>query len=409
MNILVLSNGHGEDVIGGKIIEDLKTIRSEDKIVTLSLVGRGRPYEKLEKQEKKIKHIKANKKMPSRGFLFSSKRLIIADIKAGLIQETIKQIILALKLSKKSDLVLCVGDLYPLILGFLTRKDYIYVNTKKSFNMVTQTKKIRALLPKLRGTNWNFLELIIAQKSRCKAIFVRDNSTYETIKKFSKKTVAANPMMKGFHCPIKRPLKELDVPLIACLPGSRLPELEENFKKLLHTATNVEVEQKGVAIIIFAITNKARKKIMQILRKNDSNNIVISKDIEKDYAPGKLICICKKGTFRQWAGFCNVALATSGTATEQCVAMGIPVVSIIGKGPQFNKKFALRQKNLLGEAMLLTKTTAEATYMLQRILTDKKEAKRLGNIGSNRMRCDGGSLEIAKYISAFALDQTSSD
>ena len=404
MNILVLSNGHGEDVIGSKIIEDLKKIRSEDKVVTISLVGRGRPYEKIEKQEKKIKHIKANKKMPSRGFLFSNKKLIIADIKAGLIQETIKQIKLMLKLSKKSDLVICVGDLYPLILGYLTRKNYIYVNTKKSFNMATQSKQLRALIPKLRRTNWNFLELVIAQKSRCKAIFVRDNVTYETIRKFSKKTVAANPMMKGFYCPIHKPLKELDVPFILCLPGSRSPELEENFKKLLHTATNVEVnKQKGMVIFIPVTTNNARKKIIQILSNKDSGNIIISNDIEKDYRPGKLICICKKGSFRQWAGFCDVALATSGTATEQCVAMGIPVISIIGEGPQFNKNFALRQKNLLGEALLLTKTTTEATYELQRILANKEEANRLGNIGIKRMKCDGGSLEIAKYISEHLI------
>ena len=68
MNILVVSNGHGEDVIGRKILKELKTFSKKNKIITVSLVGRGRPYEKLAKEEKKIKHIKANKKMPSRGY-----------------------------------------------------------------------------------------------------------------------------------------------------------------------------------------------------------------------------------------------------------------------------------------------------------------------------------------------------
>ena len=87
--------------------------------------------------------------------------------------------------------------------------------------------------------------------------------------------------------------------------------------------------------------------------------------------------------------------------------MGIPVVSIIGKGPQFNKKFALRQKNLLGETLVLTNTTEEATSKLEMILLDKEEAKRLGEIGTNRMRCDGGSLEIARYISETNLAKRS--
>ena len=94
----------------------------------------------------------------------------------------------------------------------------------------------------------------------------------------------------------------------------------------------------------------------------------------------------------------------TGTASEQCVSMGIPVVSIIGEGPQFNKKFALRQKSLLGEGIILTNTESEASAALDRILTDKEEAKRLGFLAANRMRCDGGSREIAGYISEFTLD-----
>ena len=154
--------------------------------------------------------------MPSRGFLFSNWKLIAADIKAGLIQETFKQIRLVLQLSKKSELVVCVGDLYPLILGYLSRKNYIYVNTKKSFNMVTGAETIRARLPKLRGTNWNFLEIFLAKKSRCRAIFVRDNATQQSLKPFTEKSTAANPMMRGFYCPIKKPLKGTNVPIVIC-------------------------------------------------------------------------------------------------------------------------------------------------------------------------------------------------
>ena len=328
MNMLVLSNGHGEDVIGSKIVEDLTKISGKDKIVTFSLVGRGRPYENL-KARKKIRHIKANK-MPSRGFLFSNKGLIFADIRAGLIQETLKQIKLALKLSKKCDLVVCVGDLYPLIVGFLTRKAYIYVNTKKSFNMVKGSRRIRAALPKIRGTNWNFLELILAQRTRCKAIFVRDNTTHLSLEKFTKKAVAANPMASGFYCPIQKPLKELGSPFVTCLPGSRAPELERNFKKLLDIIVGTKETKKGIILLIPVTTKNAKKKIVRILEECCSSKIVICNDIEEDYVPGRSIAM-QKGTFREWAGFSDVALAMSGTATEQCVALGIPVISFIGK------------------------------------------------------------------------------
>ena len=45
----------------------------------------------------------------------------------------------------------------------------------------------------------------------------------------------------------------------------------------------------------------------------------------------------------------HLAISMSGTAAEQMVGLGKPVVQIEGKGPQFTKLFADAQRRLLGE------------------------------------------------------------
>jgi len=39
----------------------------------------------------------------------------------------------------------------------------------------------------------------------------------------------------------------------------------------------------------------------------------------------------------------------AGTAAEQAIGLGIPVIQIEGKGPQFTKTFAEAQRRLLGK------------------------------------------------------------
>ena len=168
---------------------------------------------------------------------------------------------------------------------------------------------------------------------------------------------------------------------------------------MLDIIVGTKETKKGIILLIPVTTKSAKKKIVRILEECCSSKIVICNDIEEDYMPAKINCICKKGTFREWAGFSDVALAMSGTATEQCVALGIPVISLVGEGPQFNSKFALKQKDLLGESLILTKTIQEAASKLEILLSDQEEARRLGNMGISRMRADGGSREIARFIS----------
>ena len=60
--------------------------------------------------------------------------------------------------------------------------------------------------------------------------------------------------------------------------------------------------------------------------------------------------------FSSWANWGEVGVANAGTATEQLVGLGIPCVSLPGRGPQFNFNFAKRQSRLLAGAVVICKS-----------------------------------------------------
>lgn len=396
MNILVLSNGHGEDVVGSRIIRELSEYNNSNKIIIVPLVGSGRPYKRL--KSKNIKIIKASKQMPSGGFLFLDWKWIHADIMSGLIQQIARQIQITVKLSRRSSLIVCVGDLYPLLLTYITGKRFMYINTKKSSQMFNSQRTLRSILPKVRGTNWNFLELYIVKSRNCKVICTRDDITKTGLARIGVNTVAANPMLSGFYCPVKKPFQNQKIPLIMCLPGSRAPELEANFAKLLEIVSNCS-KKLGKLILFIPVTNsKAKFKIQEIIESFNLDDFKIVDNINNVDSSKHLNCVCEVGQFRKWVGFCDVSLAMAGTASEQCVAMGIPVIALEGDGPQYTKKFALRQKHLLGDALLLSKTVEEARKFLSNTLLDPYGTEWLREAGVKRMKCDGGSREIAEYI-----------
>lgn len=97
-------------------------------------------------------------------------------------------------------------------------------------------------------------------------------------------------------------------------------------------------------------------------------------------------------------------MATAGTATEQLVGLGRPVLSLPGPGPQFKASFARRQSRLLGGAVLPCRSPEALAQELQTLLADPALANRRGRIGQRRMGAPGGSSRLAALISQRLLE-----
>jgi uncharacterized protein (TIGR03492 family) len=102
---------------------------------------------------------------------------------------------------------------------------------------------------------------------------------------------------------------------------------------------------------------------------------------------------------------CAVVVGMAGTAVEQAVGLGKPVVQIPGRGPQFTYPFAEAQERLLGPAVqtigrepATAKTLAAAAEQVAAILQDGDYRQRCEAIGQVRVGPPGGSRAIAQQL-----------
>ena len=105
--ILVLSNGHGEDLSGSILASRLISIGNE--VEALPLVGSGDPYKK-----EKINIIGKTRKFNTAGLGYNSLKGKLFDLFNGQINYFFRKIWLVILVRKKYDYFLVVGDIVPI-------------------------------------------------------------------------------------------------------------------------------------------------------------------------------------------------------------------------------------------------------------------------------------------------------
>jgi ADP-heptose:LPS heptosyltransferase len=115
----------------------------------------------------------------------------------------------------------------------------------------------------------------------------------------------------------------------------------------------------------------------------------------------------KRKSFSEVLAEADLIVGLSGTGNEQAAGSGIPIVSFYGRGSQYNKKFALAQKQLLGESLGLVKkndprTVAAAVWQL---LKNPDKMKEMGKAGKERMGQPGAADKIAGFILSLRQSQ----
>ena len=107
--ILIVSNGHGEDMIGGRLAKAFQDHQPSAKITVFPLVGDGSHYKNIEN----IRITNIKKDLPSGGFLRSI-TAIYQDLGSGLISHINKQVKLIKEERQTHDLVI-MGDIFALL------------------------------------------------------------------------------------------------------------------------------------------------------------------------------------------------------------------------------------------------------------------------------------------------------
>ncbi len=402
LDILVLSNGHGEDLVARRITAAILRSNKNITVGALPLVGIGSTYEKLLLKTARLSILNPRQTMPSAGFCAKNMRWLWADIRSGLIQLLVAQFRVVRQLVKRNNcLTIAVGDSLPLVLAWLSGGSYVYVQLKKSDHMWMHHKKRLSYWWYSRlGTNWNPLEIALAKSKRCVLRFTRDIDSSRNLARIGIIAYPANPMMDNMSIRLRDPSEALGNNII-CLPGSRSREMVSNFQSILNIIKLlIRDADRPLTFLVPMATDDMQKRISDMLPSASLKNTVLQRqytgNISNDDQQHKIIC--GRGMLRQWSEIASVGIAMAGTATEQVAGVGIPCVTIAGKGPQFCLDFAKRQHRLLGKCAQLAKDYQHAAKLVFELLNDNKIAMDYGQIGIKRMNSLGGSQQVATKV-----------
>ncbi|MDJ0582379.1 lipid-A-disaccharide synthase-related protein [Crocosphaera sp.] len=385
--ILFMSNGHGEDLNASLILQELSKIDANIKITGMPLVGEGSAYRSLN-----LPLIGQPKSLPSGGIFYMNILTLLKDVSAGLIGLTLYQIRTLLKYCSQYHLIVAVGDIFPVTMAYITNRPFV------AFLVSTSSYYEGKLnLPWL--TRW------CLRSPRCLAIFTRDSFTAEDLQQqgFKQANFSGYPIM-DILTPTGKDLHLNDnIPTIALLPGSRLPEALNNVELLLKVCESLASLEKVQFRV--ALVKAIQEKDLENLAKNlgwqyQSTGILIKKQ-EKNIIRVE----CYYQAFSDIINHCDLALGMAGTAVEQVVGLGKPVIQLPGKGPQFTYPFAEAQMRLLGISVKTIGNSyknphifVEAAKTIQTILQDKDYLENCRKNGQERVGKPGGSLNIAQAI-----------
>ncbi len=199
MQLLCLSNGHGEDIIAVRILQELQRHPAAPELAALPLVGEGMAYTQLD-----IPIIGPVQRMPSGGFIYMESRQLVRDVQSGLLQLTLAQFKAVRRWAKKGGVILAVGDIVPLVFAWLSGAPYAFIGTAKSEYYLRDEA---GWLPnRSRWEGWSgsvYLpwERWLMSRTRCKAVFPRDKLTTTILQQWSIPAFdLGNPMMDGESC-----------------------------------------------------------------------------------------------------------------------------------------------------------------------------------------------------------------
>ncbi len=399
--LLVLCNGHGEDLIAQRVLEVLRWRCPDLQIAVLPLVGEGSAFAAAE-QAGALRRVGPRRALPSGGFSNQSLRGLLADLGAGVLGMSWSQWRLVRRWGRRGDPVLAVGDLLPLLLAWASGAPYGFIGTPKSdytWASGPGSAGLAACYHGLKGSEWDPWEWALMGRRRCRLVALRDGLTARGLRRHGVPALApGNPMMDGLQA---APLPDglADHRRLLLLGGSRMPEALANLRRLLLALADL-VTREPLLVLAPTGARPSPAEWAPLLQElgYEPADAPSGWGAAAAWRQGPRLLLIGPGRFAHWAGWAELGLAAAGTATEQLVGLGIPALSLPGPGPQFKRGFAERQSRLLGGAVAVCDGPAALAARLERLLREPALRAALGRIGRRRMGPAGGSEALAALV-----------
>lgn len=386
--VLLLSNGHGEDLSGSLLGQRLQAHGVE--VAALPLVGHGAAY-----RQAGLSVLGRTREFSTGGLGYTSLGGRLTEVFQGQATYLLQKLGLFLRRSRSVDLVVVIGDVLPVLFAWCSRRSVVTYLVAYSSHY-----EGRLQLPWPCG--------VCLRSRRFRRVFSRDALSAADLSAQLGRSVQflgnpfLDPALAGSSAPT--PSRQH----LGLLPGSRLPEAQRNLALML-------------AVLI---------RLPPLLQQPERLGLTAA--LVKDFQAGQVAELAARQGWRldgqilrrgslelqlRWGQFPTVLqrsdllLSMTGTAAEQAVGLGKPVVQLAGCGPQFTPAFAEAQRRLLGSSLACTdgEPGSEQSLMgcaellssqLQALAEGPELAERCRINGLERIGGPGGSARMVEEILA---------
>ncbi len=391
--LLLLSNGHGEDLSGSLLAKALAN--RGHTVEALPLVGRGQPY-----RDAGIALIGGTQEFSTGGLGYTSLRGRLTELIQGQVVYLLRRLMRLLRIGHRYDLVVVVGDVIPVMAAWLCRRPVATYLVAYSSHY-----EGRLRLP------WPCASCLKSRRFR--AVFSRDQCTADDLSDQLRRVVhfLGNPFMD----PVLADTRRLPAARrrIGLLPGSRRPELEQNLHLLLQMIEHLPKELFRVEALELDLALVATLDDPSLLALVQPWGWDLSDAVDGSglqLQRGHCSIHVRRGRFAAVLHSSDLLVCMAGTAAEQAVGLARPVLQLAGQGPQFTAGFAEAQRRLLGPTVFCApgepgKTaTLEASArlaidLLERSRLDQDLQRQCQQQALQRLGSAGGGARMAQAIS----------
>ena len=394
--VLLLSNGHGEDLSGALVAAEL--MQRGIPVEALPLVGHGSPY-----RQRGVPVLGRTRSCSTGGLGYTSLRGRLSELLEGQMGHVLGRLLLLRRRRRHYGLVVAVGDVLAVLGSWLS-------GLPSAVYLVAYSSHYEGRLRLPWPCGW------LLNRASIKAIWSRDCLTANDLSQQLNRAVVflGNPFLDVVSAGTSEslPLPALQLAL-ALVPGSRLPEAARNLALMLRVLALLPEEWARSqplrlrAALVAELDSSCVAKLAAPLgwRLEASDRLV----------RGPLVVELGWGQFGEILASSQLVLGMAGTAAEQAVGLGKPVLQLVGGGPQFTAGFAEAQRRLLGPGVRCapgssgSAATLVATAQLAQGLLDQQSDPKQGPalrqslaaIGLERIGGQGGSQAMAAAIMAM--------
>jgi tetraacyldisaccharide 4'-kinase len=316
--MVVASNGYGEDAIGSLLASRLKKRFRCAEVSAFSLVGVGREY-----RSRGIEVISPDAEMPSGGIVKYSLRELLGDFRHGLRRLIKRQIEVWREYEGRFRTPICVGDVYLLT--------HTLWGQGLSPLLVATAKSV-----KLRG---HWMAECLMMRLRARRVWTRDAETARDLRRVGIDAVfCGNPIMDLALESDKNddPWNGMGHPRVLLLPGSR-PRAYRDAGMLMDAARLISEHVECAFLMVPAPTLDIRRMLEETGCRLGDNGYVS--------APGVEVAL-HTGSVASAAYGADLLIGFGGTANQISAGLGVPVLSVAERGKTVQKKL-LRDAEVL--------------------------------------------------------------